>query len=146
MAIDRELIKKKLDILKNYIRQIENMDFDESGLLTNIDIQQLLSFRLQQSIETSIDIAAHIIAGLSLERQETAQDIFAILGKEKIITTKLSKHMGLAGNFRNLIVHGYQKLDLKRLFYDYKDDLNDIREYAGQIYEFLQKLSSDESK
>lgn len=146
MAIDRELIKKKLDILKNYIRQIENMDFDESGLLTNIDIQQLLSFRLQQSIETSIDIAAHIIAGLSLERQETAKDIFEVLGKEKIITEELSQHMGLAGNFRNLIVHGYQKLDLKRLFHDYKDDLKDLREYAGQIYEFLQKLSSDESK
>lgn len=57
MAIDPELVKKKLDALAEWIRQIEHMDFDEYGLRENIDLQHLLSFRLQQAVETSIDIA-----------------------------------------------------------------------------------------
>lgn len=141
MAINRELIEKKLEVLKNFIRQIEEMDFDEYGLVDSKDIQQLLSFRLQQAVETAIDIATHIIAGLSLERQETAKNAFEVLGKEKIITSALAKNMSLACDFRNLIVHGYQKIDFKRLFYDYKDDLEDLREFARQINRFLEKSS-----
>lgn len=137
MAIDRELLEKKLDILKDFIRQIEQMDFDEDELLKNKDIQQLLSFRLQQTVETATDIATYLIAGLSLERKETAKDAFTLLGKEKIITKKLAKNMGLACDFRNLVVHGYQKIDFKRLFYDSRDDLADLREFARQINKFL---------
>lgn len=141
MAVDRDLIEKKLDILKDYILQIENMNFDETGLVENIDIQQLLSFRLQQAVETTIDLATHLIAGLSLKRQETAKDAFELLGREKIITVELSKSMGLAGDFRNLVVHGYQNINFKRLYYDYKDDLNDLREFARQINDFINKPS-----
>ena len=139
MAIDKAVIEKKLSILADYIRQIENMDFDQTSLSENIDIQQLLSFRLQQAIETAIDIVTHIIAGLLLLRQETAKDAFEILEKEKIITPNLAKNMVLASGLRNIVVHGYQKIDFKRLFYDYKDDLADFRLFAKQIYEFLNK-------
>ncbi len=137
MAIDRELILKKLDFLKDFIRRIENMDFDETGLVENVDVQHLLSFRLQQAVETAIDIATHLISGLTLPRQETAKDAFELLGREKIIPKELAKNMALAGNFRNLVVHGYQKIDFKRLYYDYKDDLNDLRLFAKEINEFL---------
>jgi uncharacterized protein YutE (UPF0331/DUF86 family) len=139
MAIDKTIIEKKLAVLADYIRQIENMDFSQMSLSENIDIQQLLSFRLQQAIETAINIATHIIAGLSLPRQETAKDAFEILEKEKIITSDLAKNMALASGLRNIVVHGYQKIDFKRLFYDYKKDLNDLRMFARQIYEFLNK-------
>ena len=38
MVINREIIFKKLEILKDFIRQIEQMDFDEQRLLETIDI------------------------------------------------------------------------------------------------------------
>lgn len=139
MAIDHQIIEKKLDVLEDYIRQIEQMDFDEGKLDKDKDIQHLLSFRLQQAVETTIDIATHIIASFSLERKETAKDAFEVLAKEKIITEKLAKNMSLACDFRNLVVHGYQKIDFKRLYYDYKDDLNDLREFAKQINNLLTK-------
>lgn len=51
MAIKKELIKKKLAILKDYLRKIENMDFDQEDLVENRNIQDLLVFRLQQTKE-----------------------------------------------------------------------------------------------
>lgn len=137
MAIEKELILKKLEVLGDFLRQIEKMDFDEVGLVENLDIQQLLSFRLLQAVETVIDIATYLIAGLSLERQETAGDAFGLLAKEKIITKDLAERLALASRLRNLIVHGYQKIDFKRLFYDYKEDLADLREFARQVNDFL---------
>ena len=139
MVINRNLVEKKLVILGDFIRQIDQMDFDEIGLTEEKDIQQLLSFRLQQAVETAIDIATHLLAGLSLERKETAKDVFELMGKEKIISAELAKNMMLACDFRNLVVHGYQKIDFHRLFYDYKEDLEDLREFARQINNFLNK-------
>ena len=76
MVIDKDLIYKKLGILNEYITQIENMDFTASELNKNRDIQDLLAFRLQQAVETAIDVSTHLIAGLSLSREETAKDAF----------------------------------------------------------------------
>lgn len=142
MVIDKNLLEKKLETLKEYLAQIEAMDLQENSLVENLDIQQLLSFRLQQAIEASIDIATYLIAGLSLERQETAKTAFAVLGKEKIIASDLAEKMGLAGGLRNLIVHSYGEIDFRKLFYDYEEDLNDLREFARQVNDFLEKAKT----
>lgn len=139
MAIDRELIEKKLDILEEFIVQIERMDFNKQQLVEDKDTQQLLSFRFQQAVETAIDIATHLIAGLSLERKETAKDAFRLLGEKKIITSKLAEKMALASDFRNLVVHGYQRIDFGRFFADYRDDLADLRRFAQEINSFIEK-------
>lgn len=140
MAVKRELLEKKLDILKDILKKIEGMDFDRSELLENRDIQDLLVFRLQQAVEICISIATHIIAGLDLPRKETAKDALLLLGEEKIINEKLASRMGKAIDFRNIVVHHYDEaFDFKRLFKDYKDDLNDLRQFAKEIFEFLEK-------
>lgn len=139
MAIKRDLIEKKLEFLHDLLRKIENMDFSESDLARNVDIQDLLTFRLQQAVETAIDIATHLIAGLSLKRQETAKDAFLLLGDEKIISKNLSLRMGKASDFRNRVVHGYNNFDFHLLFKDYKDDLMDLQQFATEVFHFLEK-------
>lgn len=137
MVVDKNLIEQKLESLKNFLLQIDTMQFDEEGLIENIDIQQLLTFRLQQSVEICIDIATHIIANATYPKAETAKDAFEVLGKNKIITQKTAENMGKAGNFRNLIVHGYGKVDFSRIFYDYKKDLEDLRQFAKEIFMYM---------
>lgn len=138
MVVDKNLLNEKLESLKNFLLQIENMQFDETGLSDNVDIQQLLSFRLQQSVEICIDIATHIIANTGLPKAETARDAFDELGKNKVISKQTAVNMGKAGNFRNLIVHGYGKVDFSRIFYDYKKDLDDLRQFAAEVYQYIQ--------
>lgn len=139
MAIKRELMEKKLEFLYDLLRKIENMEFDEDGLKRDIDIQDLLTFRFQQAVETCIDIATHLIIGLSLKRQETAKDAFLLLGEEGIISKDLSLKMGKAADFRNRVVHGYNNFDFSILFKDYKDDLNDLHRFSQDIFRFLEK-------
>ena len=106
---------KKLDFLNEHIHKIENMDFNKSEFIENVDIHDLIVFRLQQAVETSIDIATHIIAALSESRKETAKDAFAFLGEKGIINKELSLKMGRAADFRNRVVHGYNNFDIKQL-------------------------------
>ena len=120
MPINKILISKKLDFLNSYISRIENMSFEKGIFVKNIDVSDLLVFRLQQAVETCIDIATHIIASLDVPQKETAKDAFAFLGEKGIISKQLSSKMGQAADFRNRVVHGYNDFDFKKISFTLK--------------------------
>lgn len=139
MPIDKELIAKKLDFLNAHLSAVEQMDFFEDTFVENADIHDLVTFRLQQAVETCIDITAHIITQLDIPRRETAKDAFLLLGEQRIITKELADTLGKAADFRNRVVHGYNNFDFRILFRDYKDDLGDLRDFGAQILQFLER-------
>ncbi len=140
MPINKDLVSKKLDFLNNYLHKIESMDFSEEAFVEDADIHDLIVFRLQQAVETCIDIAAHIIAGLEAPQKETAKDAFIFLGEKEIIDNNLAKKMGQAADFRNRAVHGYNNFDYKLLFKDYKEDLQDLRQFGAEIVTYLESI------
>lgn len=139
MPIDVALLQKKLSILDRHLSAIEHMEFEEDAFVANMDIHDLVVFRLQQAVETCIDIATHLIAQLGIPRKETAKDAFLLLGQEKILPEDLSLRMGKAVDFRNRVVHGYNDFDFRLLFRDYRDDGNDLRSFGAAILAFLEK-------
>lgn len=138
MPIDKELIVKKLDFLNAHLSAVERMDFIEDSFVENPDIHDLVTFRLQQAVETCIDIAVHIISELDIPRKETAKDAFLLLGEQKIITKELAGKLGKAADFRNRVVHGYNNFDFRILFRDYKDDVADLRTFGRQILQYIE--------
>lgn len=140
MSVNQSLIAKKLDFLNDQIRKIENMDFNEEVFVEEADVHDLIVFRLQQAVETCIDIAVHIIASLDTSQKETAKDAFNFLGGKKIISKELSFKMGKAADFRNRVVHGYNDFDFRLLFTDYKEDLKDLRQFGAEILKYLEDL------
>lgn len=140
MPISKDLVSKKLDFLNNYLHKIESMDFSEEAFVVDADIHDLIVFRLQQSVETCIDIAAHIIAGLDAPQKETAKDVFLFLGEKEIIDADLAKRMGQAADFRNRAVHGYNNFDYRLLFKDYKEDIKDLRQFGAEIVRYLESM------
>lgn len=144
MAIKRELIEKKLYNLKDFLKRIEAMNFDLQELLEDPDTQDLLVFRFQQAVEICVDIATHIIAGLDLPRKETAKDAVLLLGEEKIISKKLTSRLGEAIDFRNIVVHHYDDVfNFEILFKDYRNNLDDLRQFAKEVFTFLEKETRD---
>lgn len=142
MSIDVALLEKKLSILDRHLSAIERMEFEEDAFVGDADIHDLLVFRLQQAVETCIDIATHLIAALGIPRKETAKDAFLLLGQEKILPEDLSLRMGKAADFRNRVVHGYNDFDFRLLFRDYREDVKDLRAFGAEILMFLEKHSS----
>lgn len=140
MAIQEETIKELLRELDEYLYLIENMSLtSEDVFLGSKDIQHMLERRLHIAVELCIDIASHLAAGLKLPGRDTAKSIFAILEKEEIITSELTQNMQDAVGFRNILVHEYGKIDHKRIYRTYKDNLNDMRQFAKEVVEFLEK-------
>lgn len=141
MSIDKELIYKKLDFLNAHLSAVERMDFTVDSFVENADIHDLVTFRLQQAVETCIDVAVHIISELDIPRKETAKDAFLLLGEQKIITKELAGKLGKAVDFRNRVVHGYNNFDFRILFRDYKDDIAELRTFGREILQYLGTIS-----
>lgn len=137
--VDREILKSLLNKLNKTLSKLERMDISLEELLKNEDIQDVVDRRLQISIEVCIDIASHLAAGLNLPGQDTAADVFELLGKEKIIDPKLAKKLASASGFRNILVHEYLEINYNIVFENYKYRLDDLRDFAKAVVEFLEK-------
>ena len=139
MSLDKQVIKRLLARLLDFLTRLERMEFSLAELQSNRDIQDLISFRLQEAVEVSLDIAMHIVANLRLGSPETGRDVFVDLTAGKVISFDLAKQMGAAVGFRNLVVHSYDELDMKQLYYDYRDDIKTLYQFAAEIQKFIDK-------
>lgn len=139
MAVDKATIDQLLRQLSDYLFRIEQMNFTLEELETSPDIQDLISRRLQVAVEISIDIAMHLAAGLNLPAKDSAADVFELLRQEKILQAETGEQLKEASRFINLLVHGYAKIDYPRVFRSYREDLEDLRRFAKEVVEFLEK-------
>lgn len=141
MAINTKTVKNLLDYLEGEIKDIEksHVTLDKLDEKNNSIFTDATKHRVQVAVEVVINIAEHIVAGLSLGKPEFARDLFPLLVKEKIIDQALAEKLGEAVGLRNVLVHLYKEVDLVVLADAAAKDLNDLREFAKQINDFLVK-------
>ena len=96
-----------------------------------------MSFNLHLAVENCIDIAAHIISENDWGVPGSANEMFYLLEDRGILDPKLTERMIKAVGLRNLIVHEYGNINLKRLFATVSKDLNDLRTFLTIIFRKL---------
>lgn len=141
MLVDKTLIIKKLNYLKHEVGKLKRMDFSMDKILEDEDIQDLADRRMQLAIESCIDIATHLAAGLDLPRQEYASDIFLTLGKNGVISIKLAEKFTSVVGLRNILVHEYADINYKLAYSNLDEKLRDLEQFAKEVLEFLEKQS-----
>ncbi len=139
MVIDKVLVNNLLDTLKTAITKIRGMDVTLEKILEDEDSQDLVDRRMQVAIETCINIATHLASAMELPRKEKASDIFLLLGENGVIVANLAEKMAGAVGFRNILIHEYTDIDYKLAYSDLDEKLNDLKEFAKQVLEFLEK-------
>lgn len=141
MAIDIKTVKNLLDYLEGEIKEIqksnvtkEMLDEKENSIFTDAT-----KHRVQIAVEVTINITEHIVAGLNLGKPEFARELFPLLAKENIIDAELAEKLAKAVGLRNILVHLYREVDLNILAVAATKDLNDLRDFAKAVSEFLEK-------
>ena len=138
--IDDELIESKIDLIfKNldYLNEISKID--ETEFLSSFEKIQASKHSLQEAIESSLDIANHIISSQGWERAETYSDMFERLYEEEVLEKDLNKRLADMARFRNLLVHRYGKIDDRRLFRILNENIDDLHEFVEDIQIYLQQ-------
>lgn len=116
------------------LRAIAKMSEDE--FLKSPISQDIAKWHFYVAVQSCLDLGNHIISIKGFEMPEKYEDIIATLAKEKVISENLAKSLAGMGGFRNLIAHGYFKIDLNKL-YSYLKKTRDVKRFLKRIDSYL---------
>ncbi len=130
MEIDRRIIQLRIDIIERNLKEVEDI-----LKLKRMRYRDELALRhaLLESIEACIDIANHIIATKGFRRPIDYKDIFVVLEENGIVPRSLSKRLQEMAKFRNVLVHRYAMIDMKKLIQIAENDIKDINKFLNII-------------
>jgi len=125
----KEDVQNKLDIIPENLEKLEifrAMGYEEfTSDFRNIDSAL---HRFQTSIQALVDIGGYIIASLGLRVPGTSGEVIDILVEHGLLNAAQRDRYISMIQFRNLIVHFYNDIDLKILYQILQEEVVDIRE------------------
>ena len=138
MAIDKEIITKKLHELGRYLLELEDLKsltFEEF----RASLRKIWSVEhgLQLAIQSVIDIGNHILASVGENRIDEYSDIIDRLGEREIIPSDFAEAIRDMTGFRNILVHEYLKVDIKLVYQVLQNRLGDFYEFSRYIKDYL---------
>ena len=136
--MDRHVIADKLERLRRCVQRIEHKRPSTlEALVTDYDLQDILSVNLERAVQLCVDIAAHIIADREVSAPTTMAAAFETLHTLCILSSDLASSMKKAVGFRNIAVHNYQEIDWGIVFNICHHKLDDFRAFAQAIVPLL---------
>ena len=113
--MDDMILLSKLESLKHCLERIQSkMPISKEALHTDWDLQDIMTLNLQRAVQTCVDIAAHLVAELSLPTPMNMAESFARLEQAEVIRATTSERMMKSVGFRNVIVHAYETILQRR--------------------------------
>ena len=136
--IDKNLIKKKLGELENYILTLEGLRiYSITELQKNREKFWSVEHGLQLSVQLVIDMGNHILAAIGEQEIEDYVDVIDKLGERGIIPSEFSQTIrGMAG-FRNILIHEYATVDTQKVYQVLHNQLDDFRKFAKYVDAYL---------
>ena len=143
--MDTTVIAMRLQKLDGYLRSLRQMqDVPLDEYLDDDNIQAIVERRLQLAIQVCMDIGNYLIGQLGLTAPDEPENVFAVLGREGVISRELARRMVGMVRFRNILVHGYLDIDSQIVYYNLTDELGDFDLFSQtMVAQFLSGNSVD---
>lgn len=115
---------KNLEILEGYKK------YSREEIEDNIDVRGAIERYLYLAAQASIDACDAFISLKDFRKPTSLREGFEILGEKGVISGDLQKKMIAMTGFRNIIAHGYDKIDYDRVYNVLQNHLNDIKNFV----------------
>lgn len=130
---DRDVVLAKATAIQKCLGRIKDVTGLHPDRLDDLDVQDVFVLNLQRAIQSTIDLATHVVASEGLGIPDTIRGNFVFLENAKIITKTLSKKMQSMVGFRNIAIHNYQALDAEILKAILIKHLKDLEQFYTTI-------------
>ena len=129
---DAELVAKKLAELETYVRELHDLARPDE-LRTNLRERRFVEHSLQLAIQAALDVASHIVSDEKLGEPRTNRELFELLERKGWIGADLAAHLRNMVGFRNVLVHGYDTVDLDVVEDVVRNRLGDLLAFAEAV-------------
>ena len=124
-------IRENLQVLNEYTKRAKN-DF-----LSNKEAVRSARYAFIVMIEASSNIANHLCARMLNSSPDSYAECFLLLGNSQIISADLSLRLGKMAGFRNILVHGYAKVDDHKMFEIMQNNMGDVEQWLEELQNLL---------
>ncbi|TSA39436.1 MAG: DUF86 domain-containing protein [Methylococcaceae bacterium] len=132
--MDREVVEQKLESLRCCLQRIETKcPAEVDALLTDYDLQDIVSLNLSRAVQLCVDIGAHLISDMDVPPPDTMDQTFDRLEQAGLLTTTLTLNLKKAVGFRNIAVHNYDDINWHIVHSIVKNHLAEFSAFAKVV-------------
>jgi uncharacterized protein YutE (UPF0331/DUF86 family) len=137
--VDRAVVRRHLLAIDAAVQRLRrHAGRPLSALIGDADTQWIVERGLQLCAQNAVDVATHLAAGAGRDTPDYASAIDA-LGELSALPAEFARRFRGVAGFRNVLVHGYLRIELERVHELLNSGLDDFVEFAGHIERFLER-------
>jgi len=129
---DRELIAKKLALIETCVQQLRQLA-RPAAIATDVREERFVEHTLQIAIQAALDVASHIVSDERLGEPRTNRELFDLLERQAWVGPEQAATMRRMVGFRNLLVHGYEIVDVRIVVEIVEHRLDDLLGFVAAI-------------
>lgn len=129
---DNDLLLKKLAFIETCVQELQDLARPER-IADDVREERFVEHTLQLAIQAALDAASHIVSDDRLGEPETNRDLFGLLAANGWLAPDLTESLSAMAGFRNILVHGYQRVDLAILRDILDNHLEELLQYVESI-------------
>jgi uncharacterized protein YutE (UPF0331/DUF86 family) len=136
--VDRSVVLRKISRIRHYLSRIkEHSHIPLLEFLNDLNTQDIILHNLQLAIQGCIDLGSHIVSDEGWGIPGSFSEIFYLLEEKGVIPHELTEKLVAMAGFRNMIIHEYEKVDLKIVHEILNKDLPDIENFVLKVIDFF---------
>ena len=135
---DRDLVAKKLARIVTCLHELRTMA-SVDRLRDDVREKRFVEHTLQIAIQSALDVASHIASDQRLGEPETNRALFQLLARAHVISTDLSQRLAEMAGFRNVLVHGYDDVQVQIVEDGVRNHLGDLDEFVASVKRALDR-------
>lgn len=131
-----EELKAKIAVVQERVRRLSSFtELSFEAYLKDVTARDAVERNLEVAIQACIDIARIIIKREGLREPEDNKGVFVVLAENGIISEDSLRFLIPMAGARNVLVHGYDKIDDAIIFAVLKKHLSDFYSFLKEIEE-----------
>ena len=132
--VDELRVRALLDRLGNEIDALRRLAArDRDDLLADDDLLAAVKYRFIIAIEMCVDVGRHVIASEGLRAPLDYADVFVVLADASLLDGSTAADLRDTARFRDLLVHGYAKVDDTRVVDILRDRVDDLAAFRTAL-------------
>ncbi len=135
---DKLLIERKLQEITKQLKYLKELVKISEKTFLSDDVQMYFAERVvQRMVDAAIDINMHVASDKKWETPDSYFNSFLALADLKIYSREFAESIAPSAKLRNIIVHEYLKLNIKKFKESLDCALRDYPKYVKHVQKFL---------
>jgi len=143
--IKRETIDRHLTDLADKVRFLRSCrKYTLKEFKENTQVRFSAERAIQLAVQYILDIGSHILSAKVINSVDDYKGVIRKLGEVGVMPKDFAKSIVKMASFRNILVHNYISIDLKKIHKLIQFNLDDFETFAKYILEFLEREQNSE--